>query len=326
MLHWLIFTKGILEMNRFSRNLAFDFNYIKYSKAPIIISLIIVGVCIAFSFFQYQYVMSNYNDYTRIFSFYDGDESQLAEDLKLGEYNIIENDDGTTTVENPILYYKEMLGKAIYSTSNAYSISHILEIGILIFPILFAVIGIILSIVDLKNGVYKHKILRYGRENYVLSKITHFLFISSMIILLFIIINKLCIFILDIIIKNKIDISNFTYTPEPEKSVLIKILTSLLIAIVYISIGFLLGVITKNGILSVGLMAVYLFIVPTFSEFEIQNCCYAIMKENFNFNGLANITDYRSVDVSLSIVIMLLVIFLSNLISYLVIRWRSAYK
>lgn len=313
-------------MNRLNRNLVFDFNYIRNSKAPIIVLVIIVGICVAFSFLQYQYVMSNYNEYTRVVDFYDGDEDQLTEDLESGEFNIVENDDGTATVQNPVLYYKEMLGKAIYSTSNAYSTSHILEAGILIFPILFSVIGVILATVDLKNRVYKHKVLRYGRGNYVVSKIINFLFISIIIVLLFVLINKLCVFVLDNIIKNKIDISNFIYTPEPEKSVWIKIFSSLLIAIVYISIGFLLGVITRNGIVSVGLITVYLFIVPIFSKFEIQNCCYVIMKDNFNFDGLASVTDYKSLDTNLSVIILLSSILVSNLIGYLVVKFRSAYK
>lgn len=313
-------------MKRLCNNLAFDFSYIRKSKVPLVILLIVVGICLIFCLIQYDYVMSNYDSYTRAADLYDGDEARMSADLESGEYDVVESDDGLTTIKNPILYYKILVGMSIYSVSGAYSTSHILEVGILIFPFLFTCIGVFLATVDLKNRIYKHKILRYGRRNYILSKSISFLLISLIVILLFVVINRLCVIVLENIIESKINVVDFSYSPAPQGSVIIKILTAFLIAILYLSIGFLLGTATRNAIVSVGLTAVYLFILPIFSRFEIQNCCYVIMKENFNFEGLVGLSDYISMDAKLSVAVLLLYLLISNLTSYLVVKLRSAYN
>lgn len=312
-------------MKKLIKNINFEYLYLKYAKtflAMFLLAIVMNGLLV---FMNYEYVSSTYNDYIHMEEWYKESGGDIEGDLS-SDYEFVNNEDGSTTVENPIRYYYDQMSQALFVVSPEYAISHILEFSILIFPLLFVILGSVLATSDYKNKVYKHKILRFGRDNYFLSKfiISCCLIFTSVLFVVFV--SKTVSLVTYSHICSKFPIEQFEVASvELLSSDLIKLLLMMFISLTYLSIGFCIGTILKSSIVTTCIMAVYLYIIPIFNKFEIKNCCYKLMKDKFNFLGLVNISSGKEIDSLLGIVFILLLIVASNLFSYIIIKKRSAF-
>lgn len=318
--------KGILKMKRVRNSLAFELKYVLESKLLVGLVGLIVLINIIFIVIEYQYIDSAFSNYLRMENYYEENNMDIHADLESDEYKILENQDNSVTVENPILYYHDEVCRALYVISPEYSISHIFELSILLFPLLFGVIGAFMATVDLKNKIYKHKILRFGRNNYYVSKITVIIGIVVLCTVFAAFLNKIFSIAFYNIICNKFPVEKFDVgNLEQSTNIITKLCVIGLISFCYASLGFLLGVLSKSITISLCTISVYLYIVPIFSKFEIKNSCYNLMKNVFDFYGITNISSYKSISVFISLFIVFGIIIITNVISYIIIKKRSAY-
>lgn len=319
--------KGIIKMNRIKKNLAFDFRYMHYSKiilALLVVVVIVNGILLTM---EYQYISTSYDEYVYMENYYKENGLNIEEDLTSENYNIVENNDGTTTVDNTILYCYDTVCRSIYVATPQYSVSHILEISILVFPLLFGIMGTLLATTDYKHKIFKHKILRYGRNNYYLCKLLSIIAMVIGVIVFATFLGKISSIVFYSCICNQFPVDQFNVgSLEMYTNTITKMGVMCLISITYASIGFLLGIIFKNAIVSICAISTYLYIIPIFSEYEIKNCCYAVLKDTFDFYGLVNISSHKQIDISVAIIIIISVIMICNVISLFIIKKRSAYN
>ena len=172
-------------MNRIKKNLAFDFRYMHYSKiilALLVVVVIVNGILLTM---EYQYISTSYDEYVYMENYYKENGLNIEEDLNSENYNIVENNDGTTTVDNTILYCYDTVCRSIYVATPQYSVSHILEISILVFPLLFGIMGTLLATTDYKHKIFKHKICHFLHKKTPQFLAEFSLFLSSKFSLIF---------------------------------------------------------------------------------------------------------------------------------------------
>ena len=141
-------------------------------------------------FFNYNQTISLNDSYNTIVNYYKENNLDLDADLNSNSYSISE-ENGVSNIENPLGYYYNKLGIAIFSTSPFYSSSLLCESSILLLPIIFGVLGLIIGTIDHKNKTIKHKVTRIGKDNYIFSKILSIIIVNLILIILYFIFGKI---------------------------------------------------------------------------------------------------------------------------------------
>jgi len=266
---------------------------------------------------NYKEITLAYEDYTRVQDLYENEED-MKEDLEINDYNM---------VENPISYYNEQLKSLLFVNSPDYTLTQIFEAGIIFFPIIFGIFGLLLGCADYKTKIIKHKVARVGRKNYYLSKISTSMITILFFFLIMIIISKIAGIIMYNVICNKIPVNNFSsHNLSLSSNVLMQFIFMYFISIVYSSIGMLIGVLTKGAIRGVVLIAAYAYAVPVFSKFDLKNSYYFIMDQLCDFYGVIKISGIKDSSILISMIIIMGFLIFTNITIYLVIIKRSAYE
>lgn len=311
-------------MNNFIKNLKFEFKYLNKSRV-ILFFLVLVIVLVAFlSFADFQFMSDTYDNYQRQERFYQENGANIEEEI--GKGYIFEGDRNNGTVENPIAYYHEQVGQAIYASSPQYAVAHILEFCMGAFPLMFGIFGAFLATTDYKNKMQRQRIIRYGRTSYYLTKaVTLLSFIVSMLILL-ILINELAGLFTYNCICNRIPVEKFNVPELPSKSnLIVKISIILLEGVTYGSIGFMLGNIFRNALISSIIVCLDSFI-PIISNFEIINCFQYIIRDNFEFYGNISAGGCKDIDLVAALLIIFGTVVVTNAVSFILIKKRSAFN
>lgn len=314
-------------MNKFIRCFNVELEYLKKSKILISAGALLLIISIALSFIQYTYVSETYTDYTNTVKYYDENGLDIDEDMNSGEYHLQESSEGMKTIENPILYFHDQVCRAIYSVSPAYAISQVFEISIIFFPLLFFFIGSSIMAKDYKYKIIKHKILRFGRKNYIISKVM-LIFLSIIILILaYAILGYVSSLIITNILSKKIPFEKFDVGMfKSSSTIFVKIILMMCFSAFYSLLGAMLGVIFKNNVPGMILSVVYLYIIPLKMRYEPKNMMYVIMKKHFDFLGLAEISSTIDNNTILSFSIIGTVMTMSLVIITIILYKRSAYN
>ena len=274
-------------------------------------------------FIDYQYVTMNYEDYMYTRNYYIQNNLDMDIDMNQDTYSVVVDGD-TTTIENPLLYHYSEMSKALYVISPVYAVAHIEELSIVIFPALFAIIGVFLATYDIKNKVYRHKLQRFGRKLYVQTKmVTGFCLVTAANIFSVITARIMSAFLYSYVCTY-VTIEDFAQSsPERLSSDMQKIVIMLLISYTYYSVGLFIGSLTANALVSsVGILA-FLYMMPIISKYELINCCRAIMKEFFEFFGLIDINEYKTVSFGVAMGIIIIWILITNLAVFVIVQKKS---
>jgi len=297
--------------------IASEFRRMYYSNLILYFLLSILAMIILIFYMNYKEITLAYEDYTRVQDLYENEED-MKEDLEINDYNM---------VENPISYYNEQLKSLLFVNSPDYTLTQIFEAGIIFFPIIFGIFGLLLGCADYKTKIIKHKVARVGRKNYYLSKISTSMITILFFFLIMIIISKIAGIIMYNVICNKIPVNNFSsHNLSLSSNVLVQFIFMYFISIVYSSIGMLIGVLTKGAIRGVVLIAAYAYAVPVFSKFDLKNSYYFIMDQLCDFYGVIKISGIKDSSILISMIIIMGFLIFTNIATYLVIIKRSAYE
>lgn len=297
--------------------IASEFRRMYYSNLILYFLLSILAMIILIFYMNYKEITLAYEDYTRVQDLYENEED-MKEDLEINDYNM---------VENPISYYNEQLKTLLFVNSPDYTLTQIFEAGIIFFPIIFGIFGLLLGCADYKTKIIKHKVARVGRKNYYLSKISTSMITILFFFLIMIIISKIAGIIMYNVICNKIPVNNFSsHNLSLSSNVLVQFIFMYFISIVYSSIGMLIGVLTKGAIRGVVLIAAYAYAVPVFSKFDLKNSYYFIMDQLCDFYGVIKISGIKDSSILISMIIIMGFLIFTNIATYLVIIKRSAYE
>lgn len=315
-------------MNNLFKYVCQELQYMFKSKTVLLILVILLAVTIGISFVECEYVREMYENYSGIEEFYinNGDEEEMQKDLN-GEYTVTEGDEGTTTVQNPILFYYHELHNAVYSISPQYIVTQAFEISLLFLPLLSFVFGSSIYVKDYKYRLLKHKILRFGRMNYILGKIITILLVIVFSVLCFSIMNGVSGIIINNLLSDEIPLEKFNDVKIIQSSNLfIRTLIICLISTIYCVYGALCGVIFKNSVPGIILAVMYLYVVPLNFKYEPQNMIYTIVDKHFDFIGLAEISTKKSCEYGIAMLILVMTVIVSLVLISVIINRRSSYN
>lgn len=319
--------KGIIAMNRFIRCFNMEIEYLKRTRFFLSLGILLLIIMVALSFIQYSYVLEVYSDYTNTVKYYNENDLDIEEDLNSGEYHLQKNENGTTTVENPILYFNDQVCKAIYSISSSYAVTQIFEISIVFLPLLFFIIASLIIVKDHKFGTIRHKVLRFGRVNYITSKIMVIVFVVILSIFALAALSNISSVLITNMLSKKIPFEEFNVGDfEQSANLITRILLMLFFSLFYSFLGALSGLIFKNNVPGIIVAVIYLYILPIKMKYEPKNMVYAIMKKYFDFLGLADISSTVENSILLSFLVLGVIIALSVVAMIIITRKRSAYN
>lgn len=311
-------------MSNFIKNTKYEFRYLNQSKIILFFLIFVIALVAILSFLDFQFVSDAYDDYQRQERFYQENGANIEEEISKG-YNLVE-DSNNVGVENPISYFYQLTNQALYATSPEYAASHILEFGMIVFPLVFGILGVALATNDYKDKLYRHRALRFGRQSFFFTKLVSMLSLIIGVLIVSVFLSKLTDMLLYNNICSSIPVEKFNAGMVEQKSgILTKLAVSLLENFTYASLGFMLGTIFKNQLLSGGIFALYM-IIPFIGKYDIRNCVTRLSCEYFDFYGIAHLESNDEAEMWITLLIIFGTIIVTNAVSFILIRKRSAFN
>ena len=128
-----------------------------YSQIYIVVALILLAIATIIIYSNCNQIVNAYHSYRKTEEYYNANHIDI-EDALSDEYTYNSSKDGEgeiENIENPLRYYRELIGINAYIASPSYAIPSVLEYAsCLFFPLLFGILGIITGTYDTK---YKTK-------------------------------------------------------------------------------------------------------------------------------------------------------------------------
>jgi len=300
-----------------------------YSKTYLYIILLLVSLFVIVSYVNYSAVMNTYNDFQRTEKFYQENDLNIEEDLA-GEHDV-ENQGDLEVITNPIHYHKEMVSQFIYTASPKYALTQFLESAFLYFPIVFGTIGLLIAVVDLKYKTIKLKTVRENKKKFGLAKQVSLLTSGLFILMMSLIIAYLINYLFYVRITNAIPISEFQLSLsniESSSSLFLKFIFAYAVSVLFMNIGYTLGILFKNIYLGMILIVVYTFVIPSsYTVLGIKNSLHYIGVRLFDFHGVLAI-DYPKDGTTLitSILVLLCATIIPFIINMIIVNKRSSFE
>jgi len=298
--------------------------YLLYSKIYIILLLLLCGIFFAILFMNYNSVFDSYDSYVRTKQYYQENNLDIEEDLS-GTYTYEKVGD-TVNVSNPILYYKECVGRFLYAASPEYTTSQMLESSILFFPLLFGILGLVVSNNDYKYKTIKLKSVMVSKRDFGIFKQLSIIISSFSILAAALLIAKIAGYLEYSIVCTKLPVSDFYLGGMlPRSTVFTKVMFGYGIALLYAEIGYTLGIVFKNTLVGAAAIAAYTLAVPNLGKFDLKNSLYYFAHNVFDFYGVISLEASKetSLFAAISVVVILFILFIT--VNMAVITRRSSY-
>lgn len=300
-----------------------ELKYIYFSKVFYTILITLIFFFLVILFMNYQSVVDINNQYSASIEYYKENNLDIEEDLSQN-YSIIKEKEGNT-IENPLAYYKSILGQFIYAASPQYTSSQLLEASIIIFPAVFGLFGLFVGSYDLKYKTVKIKGVRFSRLNYALSKQLALLIGSITILTIGLIVSIIFGKIMFVLLRNNINLEPFTVILQ-KRDLIPKIIFGYVMSILYTKIGYTLGLFFKNIAVGIVVIIGYVYIVPNLGKFDLKNSIQLLAIKVFDFYGIVSVDKYHETKTIYSIFIILVTFIILSIIEYFTIKNRSMYE
>ncbi|MDQ0175963.1 hypothetical protein [Bacillus chungangensis] len=299
-----------------------------YSKTYFYIILFLVSLFVLVSYTNYSVAMSAYNSFLHTENFYKENNLDIEKDLE-GEYEL--NYDGNQdVVENPILYEKEMVSTYVYTASPKYALTQFLESAFLYFPIVFGTIGLLIAIFDFKYKTIKLKTVRESKFGFGIVKQASLMVSGLFILSIALIIAFLINYFFYYKISEAIPISEFQSSlsnAEPNSTLLLRFFFAYVISVIFMTIGYTLGIMFKNIYIGFILIAIYMFFLPSFVVFDLKNSLHYLGNRIYDFYGVLSIESGKDgTTLITSVCVVLFTLIVSFVINIIITEKRSSFE
>lgn len=305
-----------------------EIQYGIYSKTYFLIILFLVSLFVIISYINYSAATSAYYDYLNTENYYIENNLDIEGGLE-GEYEI-EHNGNQAVIDNPILYDKEMVSRYVYTASPKYALTQFLESAFLYFPIVFGTIGLLTAIFDFKYKTIKIKTVRESKVNFAIAKQAS-LFVSGIpILIIALIIAYLINYFFYYKVSQAIPTLEFLSSlpgADPNSTVFLGFTFAYIVSVIFMTIGYTLGIIFKNIYVGIILIAVYMFILPNLGVFDLKNSLHYIGNRIFDFRGVLSIDNAKDGTTLLtSICVLLCALIIPFVLNIITIKKRSSFE
>lgn len=304
------------------RQLKTDLQYAWCRKTVLWMLLFFIAVSVLTSFFNYQKAKTDVQILQYTIEFMQEQGQQVENQIAEG-YQVLENG----TIENPAAYHKEQLSGSIYSLSSQYALSQYCESSLVFFPILATFFGLTWAAADLKNKTIRHRVLRAGKINSLLSKQ-----ISGLIILLSAFVLTIpFVFVIQTAFRNSflqnvsLNADEYQYTSLITVAYWKQVLFAVAVLLFYYELGYTFGNLLRGNPISIVAVSIYVLFIPPLFAYDIANVFNNIAKKIFEFVGaftLVKVIDVSLISGVLELAGIFAVMILCNI---LIAKKRSAY-
>lgn len=308
-----------------------EFRYVIKSKVFVLLLAALVSSSVAIIYYNCKCVIDSNKSYKKMVDFYERNDLDAESDMdssygvsNTGEYS----EDGSeyVQVDNPIKYYYETCKKQLYVVSNSYVIDQYLEYGLMIFPIVFSMFGIVMATYDTKYKTIKTKTVRFGKDNVFISKqivmgsITIFLIIFTSAINLIIgyIVRKMMLKNLEI--KDIADVSSYG-----GHSLFVKVFVAIIISFIFLQIGFLLARFIESTLICSVILFVYVLFGTNMFAYGLKNVILSLASKIYEFRGSYSIDNALEISDCKMVAMILVYGVTMMMISWFINKKKSAY-
>lgn len=309
-----------------------EFRYLIKSKVLWLLFISLVMVSTGIIYYNCKWVIDTDSSYDRLVEYYEKNNVVVEDEMDdsygmfgTGEYA----EDGSEYVEinNPLRYYYETFKKQYYVVSSSYVVDQYLEYGLMAFPIVFSIFGIIMATYDKKYKITKTKTVRFGKNRIFFAKQIVMLGVTIMMIFVTSVLNYLLAYILRKLLLKNIDLTKYGEIEfDSSKNLVIKLLFAVVISIVFIQFGYLLGKILENTLLGTIITFVYVMFFPNITNFSLKNVIYVLADRIFDFSGSFTVEKIYNINILLAIITLFTYCLVMNFCSYIVNKKKSAFS
>jgi hypothetical protein len=198
---------------------------------------------------------------------------------------------------------------------------------ILLFPLIFGILGLIIATNDFKYGTIKLKTVRMDKITYSLVKQLSIVLSGLTVLAISILVAYIIGQVMYVKLSGIVPISKFpSIEIHTNSSMLTKFVLGFLIAVFFTEIGYALGVVFKNVIVGAITIVVYSFILPNLGVYDLKNSIFYFTKKVFDLQGAISIEDYKTTSFTNSILVILLIFFVSVALSIIITIKRSSFN
>ena len=302
------------------------------SKFLIIFALILTVIMCGMVYIQYVQIGSAISSF-RAAALEAEDMGSSVEKQLSQEFKIIREDNGFMNARggsNPVSAYKYYVEQDLKNLSLGNAASSFCGTGQFYLPLVFSLVGLFSMRRDVKNKTLKVKICKYGKNNYVLSKLLYLTLMSGAVLLI-----AMAVAMAGNRIAYSFALSDLNALGELNKYIeldsvpfsLTRLIAQYLFtwawSLIYLYLGMLFSQITRNT--TVGAIALFVlnYIVPTSKKYDPRNIILCYIDKFFDFYGdfFINCIEVRPIALAIPIAIAILAVVLTITIN----RSRSAY-
>lgn len=295
------------------------------SKIYYMITIILVILFGCILFMNYDSVTETYKDYERTESYYKENNIDIQKDLE-GSYET-QGDESNKTISNPILYHKENLCRYIYAASPKYTLTQLIEASVLLFPLVFGVLGMILATNDFKYRTIKLKTVRMGKNCFGISKQLSLAFVIFIILAISLTISYFIGCFMYSRLSGIVPVELFTTVDVPTKSpMIVKFIFAYVTAFIFAEIGYSLGIMFKNMVVAMISMTAYMFILPNLGRFDFKNSIFFFQKKVFDFHGVISVQSPTDTSSLLAGSIIFSIVAVLIITSMIILNKRSSFE
>ncbi|MGQ8870721.1 hypothetical protein [Paenibacillus sp. TSA_86.1] len=270
---------------------------------------------------------SSYDLYVRTYNLYKEEGMNVDKMLDM-PINISGTGTEQEVVDNPVrLRLEEAVTSINHLTINSIVTNTLEWMTFVFFPLIFAIYSIFIASYDYKYKTVSIKATLTAPSQLITSKILS-IFLGVLVIFIITLISSLItgFFFYNQIISGieEQTLTRFDNAILPNNLTL-QILFSLLVSLIFASIGFFMGILFKSALLPVILFFVYDFIIPVLGKYDLRNLISAIAHDIFEFKGRFQLFKPTPVSEVTSFIILIIVFALSIFLSYASFNKQSKY-
>ncbi|MGO4529485.1 hypothetical protein AB4Z30_10425 [Paenibacillus sp. 2TAF8] len=304
-----------------------EIKYQWYSRIIWITMIISISISLLNIYGLKSKAASSYDLYVRTYNLYK--EEGMDVDKMLDMPINISGTGSEQVVDNPVRLRLEEAATSINHLTINSIVTNTLEwMTFVFFPLIFAIYSIFIASYDYKYKTVSIKATLMAPSQLITSKILS-IFLGVLVVFVVTLFSSL---ITGVIFHNQVisgiaeqTLTRFDNAIVPNNLTL-QILFSLLVSLIFASIGFFMGILFKSALLPVILFFVYDFIIPVLGRYDVRNLISVIAHDIFEFKGRFQLFKPTPVSEVTSFIILIIVFALSIFLSYASFNKQSKYN
>ena len=303
-----------------------ELSYNIYSKLSFNLVLVLTTLFSLMSLLNIAAVNDIHLQYQNSLRFHEEEGVDIETYLAM-DYSFEDNGDGSYTVTNPLRFDQERLRRHLFASHPAGLIGYLLESSIVLFPLIFATLGLVTAVSDFKYRTIKIKTVRLKKRYLGISKqvsllLSSFVIFTASLLFAYLIGIFAWEILIDPTLLNEFPIENL----PSSSSVITRLAFGYFLVLFYTIIGYSLGIIFKNILVGIISISVYHFILPNLGIFSVRNSIFYLKHRLFDFYGAVAMEAPLETNLAVALIVLFTTLFIFIVVNMVLTTMRSSFS